>query len=76
MGGIYVISIVFTVIGFILSSRLRSKFNRYSQVPLNNGMNGAEIARTMLRSYGLHDVEIIQVDGQLISVMMFTTVAM
>jgi hypothetical protein len=65
MGGIYVISILFTVIGFILSSRLRSKFNRYSQVPLNNGMSGADIARTMLRSYGLNDVEIIQVDGQL-----------
>lgn len=63
--GIFVISIVFTVIGLILSSRLRSKFNRYSQVPLTNGMSGADIAATMLRHYGITDVQITQVDGQL-----------
>ena len=59
------ISIVFTVIGMILSGTLRSKFKRYSQVPLTNGMSGAQIAATMLRHYGIHDVEITQVEGQL-----------
>lgn len=59
------ISIVFTVIGMILSGILRSKFNRYSQVPLTNGMSGADVAATMLRHYGIHDVEITHVDGQL-----------
>lgn len=59
------ISIVFTVIGMILSYTLRSKFQRYSQVPLTNGMSGADVAATMLRHYGINDVQITQVDGQL-----------
>ena len=59
------ISIVFTVIGMILSYTLRSKFQRYSQVPLTNGMSGADVAATMLRHYGISDVQITQVDGQL-----------
>ena len=59
------ISILFTVIGMILSGILRSKFSRYSQVPLTNGMSGADVAATMLRHYGIHDVQITHVDGQL-----------
>lgn len=59
------ISIVFTVIGMILSATLNNKFKRYSQVPLTNGMTGADVAATMLRHYGIQDVEVIHVDGQL-----------
>lgn len=60
-----IISLVFMGIGFILSSVLKSKFRRYSEVGLQNGMSGAEVAATMLRHYGLNDVNITQVDGQL-----------
>lgn len=63
--GIIIISVVFTVIGMILSGTLRSKFAKYSQMPLSNGMSGAETAAAMLRHYGIHDVQITQVDGQL-----------
>jgi len=63
--GIIIISVLFTVIGMILSGTLRSKFKKYSQVPLTNGMNGAEVAATMLRHYGIHDVNITSVEGQL-----------
>lgn len=63
--GIIIISVLFTVIGMILSGTLRSKFNKYSQVPLTNGMTGAEVAATMLRHYGIHDVNITSVEGQL-----------
>jgi len=63
--GLIIISVVFTVIGMILSGTLRSKFTKYSKVPLTNGMNGAEIAATMLRHYGIADVQITQVEGQL-----------
>lgn len=59
------ISVLFTVIGMILSGTLRSKFNKYSQMPITNGMSGAEIAAAMLRYYGITDVEVIHVDGQL-----------
>ncbi len=59
------ISLIFMGIGYILSSVLKSKFRRYSEVGLHNGMSGAEVAATMLRHYGLNDVNITQVDGQL-----------
>jgi Zn-dependent membrane protease YugP len=59
------ISIVFTVIGMILSGTLRSKFSRYSKVPLTNGMSGADVAATMLRHYGIQDVQVIHVEGEL-----------
>jgi hypothetical protein len=60
-----VISIIFAAIGGLLSFRLRSKFTTYSQVPLSSGMSGAEIADQMLSHYGIHDVQITQVEGQL-----------
>ncbi len=65
MIGIVVISVVFTVIGMILSGTLQSKFHRYSQVPLPNGMSGAEVAQAMLRAYGIYDVRIVSVEGRL-----------
>lgn len=60
-----IISVVFMIIGFILNSVLKSKFNKYAQVPLTNGMSGAEVASTMLNFYGIGSVRITQVDGQL-----------
>lgn len=63
--GLFVISILFTIIGFILSSVLKSKFSKYAQVGLTNGMSGAEVAATMLKQNHLQDVRITQVDGHL-----------
>ncbi len=60
-----IISLVFMGIGFILSSVLKRKFRKYSDVPLTNGMSGAEVASTMLKHYGLGSVNITQVEGQL-----------
>ncbi len=59
------ISVVFMIIGFLLSSRLKSKFSHYSQIPLQNGMSGAEVAAAMLKFNQIYDVNITQVDGQL-----------
>lgn len=63
--GLFIISILFTIVGFILSSVLKSKFNKYAQVGLSNGMSGAEVAATMLKQHHLQDVRITQVDGHL-----------
>ena len=60
-----VISLLFMAIGFILSNVLKSKFRKYSQVPLTNGMSGAEVAATMLKHYGIYDVQVTHVGGQL-----------
>jgi uncharacterized protein len=62
---ILLIGIGFMLIGMFVSSRLKSKFAEYSKFGLSNGMSGAEIAKKMLSDNGIHDVKIIQVDGQL-----------
>lgn len=62
---IMIISIVFMLLGMLVSRRLKSKFTQYSQIRLNNGMTGAEVAQKMLHDNGIYDVRIIQVEGQL-----------
>ena len=54
-----------TVIGMIVGGRLKSKFKKYSQVPLRSGMSGREVAAAMLRHYGINDVSIVQGKGML-----------
>jgi uncharacterized protein len=52
----YILTIVLSVIGMIVSARLKSKFNHYSQIGLRSNKSGAEIAQEMLRYYGIHNV--------------------
>jgi Zn-dependent membrane protease YugP len=59
------ISIVFMVIGFAISSVLKRKFRKYSEVPLSSNMSGAEVAAAMLKYNHIYDVKITQVEGQL-----------
>jgi hypothetical protein len=42
---------------------LRSKFKKYSEVPVNSGMSGKEIAEKMLADHGITDVSVISVEG-------------
>jgi Zn-dependent membrane protease YugP len=51
------------VIGLIVSSRLKSKFKEYSEIPLANGMSGKEVAEHMLRENGIYDVSVNSVNG-------------
>lgn len=53
------------VIGMIVSSRLKSKFAKYSRIGLSNGLSGFQIAEKMLHDNGIYDVKITQVSGQL-----------
>ncbi|WP_139174182.1 zinc metallopeptidase [Flavobacterium frigoris] len=48
-----------------VSARLKSKFEHYSKMQLQNGMSGAEIAEKMLADNGIRDVRVISVAGQL-----------
>ena len=56
---------IYYVIGMVLSSVLKSKFARYSQVALHNGLSGKEIAEKMLRENGINDVTVTSVEGHL-----------
>ncbi|OSZ73820.1 hypothetical protein CAP36_17635 [Chitinophagaceae bacterium IBVUCB2] len=60
---IMIISLVFLGISFLVSAVLKSKFTKYSKVPLSNGMTGKEIAEKMLRESGIYDVKVTSVDG-------------
>lgn len=60
-----IITIFFMFIGMIVSARLKSKFARYSQEPLSSGLTGKQVAEKMLRDYGIPDVQVISVEGQL-----------
>lgn len=53
------------IVGGIVSSRLKNKFKKYSQVSLANGMTGKEIAEKMLLDHGIHDVKVVSVPGRL-----------
>ncbi len=61
----FLILIAFLVIGFIVQSRLKSKFRKYSTVGLQNGMSGREIAEKMLQDHGINDVRVISTSGRL-----------
>lgn len=50
---------------WLVSSKLKSKFEFYSKVALRNGMSGAEIAEKMLADHGIRDVKVISTPGQL-----------
>lgn len=59
----YIILGLFTLIGWLVSTRLKSKFKSYSKVGLSSGLSGAEVARKMLEHYGIRDVQIVEGRG-------------
>jgi len=63
--GPMVLGFIFMGISWIVSSRLKSKFTRYSKVRLNIGLSGKQIAEKMLEQNGIYDVKVIHVKGQL-----------
>ena len=65
MGGYYLIIGIIMLVSWLVSSRLKSKFEYYSNVHLRNGMSGKEVAEKMLRDNNIHDVQVISVPGQL-----------
>ena len=67
----YSIKMIYLILGAIflvsmyVQNKLKSKFAHYSNVRLQNGMSGKEIAEKMLADNGIHDVKVISVAGQL-----------
>lgn len=60
---IFIVSLVFLGISFIVSAILKSKFTKYGKIALANGMSGREIAEKMLRESGIYDVKVTSVQG-------------
>lgn len=61
--GYILIAGILSVVGMLVSGRLKSKFAHYSQIPMQNGMSGAQVAETMLRENGIYDVRILEARG-------------
>ena len=60
---IWILMIVVMVLSMIIQSRLKSRFEKYSEIP--SALSGAEVAQKMLSDNGIHDVKIVSVEGTL-----------
>lgn len=61
--GIMLVSLLFVGISLVVSMILKSKFSKYSKIPLSNGMSGKEVAEKMLRENGIFDVSVTASQG-------------
>jgi len=53
------------LLGLYAQFKLTSAYGRFSQVPTHSGLSGAEAARGVLDSAGLHDLPVEEVEGHL-----------
>lgn len=63
--GIWGITGIIMLLSLIIQQTLNSKFNKYSKVPVSNGMSGAEVATKMLHDNGIYDVKVVATRGML-----------
>lgn len=59
----WVLFLLVMVLSWIIQSRLKSRFEKYTQIPV--GMSGAEVASRMLQAHGIRDVKIVCIPGKL-----------
>jgi Zn-dependent membrane protease YugP len=64
-GPAMLIGLVFMGIGLIVSWRLKIKFQEFSKIPSQSRLSGREVAERMLRDYGIYDVRVTCIPGQL-----------
>ncbi len=53
------------VVSYIVQANLRNKFEKYSRIPVANGMTGREVALKMLYDNGIYDVSVVSTGGSL-----------
>jgi len=61
----WVIFIGIALMSWLISASLKSKFQKYSKIPLPSGLTGREVAERMLYENGIFDVKITSVNGHL-----------
>ncbi len=61
----YILVLIGIVFSMLASSRVKSAFNKYSQVRTVSGITGADTAVRILRQAGIMDVSVAQVAGSL-----------
>lgn len=53
------------VISWLVQYNLKSKFEKYSKLPVANGMTGRDVAVKMLNDNGIYDVKVVSTPGSL-----------
>lgn len=61
----WIIIIGIALVSWLVQSNLKKKFKKYSQVGLQMGITGKEVAELMLRDNGIYDVNVVSVQGRL-----------
>ncbi|MBQ5664163.1 MAG: zinc metallopeptidase [Bacteroidaceae bacterium] len=53
------------LLSYIVQANLKSKFEKFSKIPIGGGMTGRDIAEKMLRDNGIYDVKVTSTSGTL-----------
>ena len=64
-GEYWILFIAVALISYLVQANLKSKFERFSKIPLPNGMTGRDVAIKMLHDNGIYDVQVISTPGML-----------
>lgn len=62
---IWIIFIAVMIASWLVSSQLKSRFKKYSKIPVASGLSGKEVAEKMLRENMITDVRVESVPGHL-----------
>jgi Zn-dependent membrane protease YugP len=62
---VWIIFIAITLVSYLVQNSLKSKFQRYSQIPIGGGLTGRDVAERMLRENGIYDVTVQPTNGML-----------
>ena len=61
----WVLIIGIAAVSWLVQWNLKRKFEKYSKIPLGNGMSGKDVAELMLRENGISDVRVLSTSGML-----------
>ena len=61
----WILFIGIAIISYLVQANLKNKFEKYSKMPLMNGMTGRDVAIKMLHDNGIYDVKVTSTPGML-----------
>lgn len=61
----WILFIGIALVSWLVQANLKSKFERYSKMPVNGGLTGRDVALKMLHDNGIYDVQVISTPGAL-----------
>ncbi len=59
----WILFIAIALISYVAQSNVKSKFEKYSKVPLGSGLTGREVAEKMLHDNGIYNVQVTCTQG-------------